>query len=302
MNISHIDLRQLRYFVAVAEELSFTRGAERLHMAQPPLSHQIRQLEMSLSAQLFKRTKRKVERTEAGTYLLAEANRLLRDVQETLSYTQSAARGHIGEVRIGINFSAPLYPKFPKLVARYRRAYPQARLMFREMFYADGIEALYNDDIDICFTRSTEEGARGKIQFQIFAEDVLELCLPRSHPLARRSRITIADLKDDVFLLSPRQAKTPLHDALQKLAHNAGFFLRVSQDTGHFPVMINLVAAGCGVAFLPSSMKSMGAGDVVFKKPADIKPDLRTQPLMLGFRRDDDSAVLKNFLALAKET
>ena len=114
MNINLVDLRQLRYFIAVAEELNFTRAAERLHMAQPPLSRQIGLLESNLNARLFHRTKRKVTLTEAGQYLFKASTRLLRDMQDALMYTQASARGHVGEVRVGINFSAPLYPQFAR--------------------------------------------------------------------------------------------------------------------------------------------------------------------------------------------
>jgi DNA-binding transcriptional LysR family regulator len=226
---------------------------------------------------------------------------LLRDTQDTLIYTQAASRGHVGELRIGINFSAPFYPRFPRLIARYRRQYPQVRLIFREFFYAAGIHALYNGEVDVCFTRLDSPQGKGKIRFQPFADDTLDLCLPRAHPLAAKKRIGMEDLKDELFLLSPRQTKTPLFDELQRMAHKAGFFMRLSQDTAHFPVIINLVAANYGIGFLPPAMKAMATGDVVFKKLDGLKPAVCRQPLALGFSRENDSVLLKNFLEAARE-
>ena len=300
MSINHIDTRHLRYFVAVAEELNFTRAAERLHIAQPPLTRQIQQLEIALNTQLFHRSKRKVTLTKAGQCLFSSANRLLYEMNNALLYAQSAAQGHVGELRIGINFSAPLYPNFPCLIAAYRQQYPEVRLIFKELFYADGIEALHDQTVDLCFTRFDEMGTKGKIQFHPFARDRLDLCLPSTHPLACKKTVRIADLKDDLFLLSPRQMRTTLFEELQKMARKSGFMLQLSQDTGHFPIMINLVAAGYGIAFLPAFMQTMAAGNVVFRKLKGLSPAAQAQPLMLAVRRDNQSVLLKNFLTLSK--
>ncbi|MFY9287449.1 MAG: LysR family transcriptional regulator [Alphaproteobacteria bacterium] len=300
MSINHIELRHLRYFKCVAEERSFTRAAAKLHISQPPLSRQIRILEEALNVQLFRRTKRKVVLTDAGNNFLKTVQKILKNVSDSALEIQGVARGEVGELRIGLLFSASLYPRFAKLVREFRLRYPNVRLIFKEVPYDQGLRLLYNNDVDICFQRPFEVPKDGKIQYQIFSDDHMHLCLSKHHPLARKKTIGIEDLKDELFMINPDQLRSPLYEHLEKLAHKAGFFLQVYKDTATFPVLANLVAAEYGVAFLPTAMGDAAHGEVVFKDITGIKRELCHQPLRVCYRSGDPNLSLKNFLAMAK--
>ena len=300
MSISHIELRHLRYFIKVAEELSFTQAAARLHISQPPLSRQIRYLEESLDVQLFHRTKRKVILTDAGTHFLKVARKLMHDIDDAALKMQAVAQGEIGELRIGLVISASLYPRFSKTVRHFRKLYPNVRQVFKEVPYDLGLKLLYKGEIDLCFQRPFELPKKGKILYQTFADDFVQLCIPKTHNLARKKAITISDLKDQLFLINPDQMRSPLFEQLQHLAHKAGFFLNVYQDTVNFPVLANLVAAGYGVAFLPPSMTDAAHSEILFKNLVGLKREACHQPLVVAYRRGDENIPLKNFLSVAK--
>lgn len=208
MGMNHIELRHLRYFLRVAEERSFTKAAARLHISQPPLSRQIRFLEEELQVQLFRRTKRSVILTEAGAHFLKKVHKILEDADSAALQIQAVARGDIGELTIGVLFSASLYHHFSKTIRDFRRRYPGVRLIFKEVPYDQGLRLLHNRDVDLCFQRPFEVLKNGKTLFQIFADDYLELCLSRNHPLARKKSIVLSDLRDELFLINPDQTRS----------------------------------------------------------------------------------------------
>jgi DNA-binding transcriptional LysR family regulator len=300
MSINHIELRHLRYFIGVAEERSFTRAAARLHISQPPLSRQIMQLEEALDVRLFRRTKRSVDLTDAGTHFLKIARQLLRDINDEALRAQAVARGEVGELKIGLLLSASLYPDFAKKVRRFRTRYPHVRLAFKEAPYDQGTKLLYNGEVDLCFQRPFELPRAGKILYQTFYDDYLQLCLSRHHPLARKKSITVHDLKEQLLLLNPDQMRSQLIEQLQRQAHKAGFLLRVYQDTVNFPVIANLVAAEYGMAFLPPAMSDAAHGEIVFRNLVGLKKAACYQPIIIAYRRESESVALKNFLGVMR--
>jgi DNA-binding transcriptional LysR family regulator len=195
MHINNIDLRQLRYFIAVAEELNFSRAAERLNMSQPPLSLTIKALEEELNTVLFKRTKRKVELTSAGAYLLQSASALLRQMEDTVLYTQAAGRGDVGELRVGTNFSSLLNPRFIELMSEFHRKYPNIRVVLKEMVIEESLKSLAAQQSDLCFVWPYSLSNRGDIKFELFSQESLHLCMSVDHPLAKRKSIKTSDLK-----------------------------------------------------------------------------------------------------------
>jgi len=300
MNISHVDLRHLRYFIAVAEELNFSRAAERLHISQPPLSQTIQNLEASLGVSLFMRTKRKVQLTDAGAWLLPAARKLLQETKETLLHTQAAARGETGELRIGSNFSSPLNPRFAKLISEFRAKHPQVRLLFREALFHEAVAGLQNGTLDLGFTWPIKMQPLGDIHFHLVSQDPLYLCVPAGSRLAKKRKLDITDLQDELLILSSRQTQTELFQQLEAEAHAAGFYLRVTLETVHFPIIINLVAAGYGLGILPRFMGRMAKlEDVVFRPLPALKPALCQIPFVVAYNGAKTSLLVKNFLDIA---
>lgn len=297
MNINNIDMRQLRYFIAVAEELNFSRAAERLNISQPPLSVQIKSLEEQLSVTLLKRTKRKVELTEAGTHLLQAAQDLLGDLQQTLLSTQEVARGQEGEIKIGTNFSSIFYPRFSDMLARYHAAYPNIKISIKEMLSQDAVLALNNRQIDIGFLWPETAYMRGDVEFQEIERVPLELCVSAKNPLVKKKSITIEDLRDQRLLFSARQLRSDFVENLQNKASKKGFELQLYQETAIFPVLVHLVAAGYGLAFLPRFLEVISPGRVKFIPVDGLKVKGSKPALAFAYNKKSITTKAQHFLA-----
>lgn len=250
-----MELRHLRYFVTVAETLNFTRAAERLHIGQPPLSMQIRDLEAEIGAPLFERTRRRVELTEAGKRFLPHAHAILAQAVQAADEARRAARGEVGELRVGITSSLPYTAILPDVLGAFRRRHPEVRLQLREMFTIDQFEALEQDRLDVGLVRYDAAGAPPGIAIREIGRDPLRLVINAGHALAGQSSVAFRDLRDEEFISFPADAGTGLPAILQRLSRAAGFEPRIVQTAREATTQIGLVAAGLGLALLPGPLE-----------------------------------------------
>jgi DNA-binding transcriptional LysR family regulator len=287
-----MELRHLRYFVAVAEELNFTRAAERLHIGQPPLSMQIRDLEVELGVRLFERTKRRVALTEAGRRLLVRARGILDQTRQAADEARRAARGEVGELRIAFTASLPYTSTLPDVLYAYRQRYPQVQLQLREMFTTDQFAALARDTLDVGLVRFGGLDAPAGIALREIGRDPLRLVINAAHRLAGRDQVSFAELRDEGFITHPADAGTGLPAILQRLCREAGFEPRIVQTAREATTQIGLVAAGLGLALLPAPLESVRIPRVRYLPVSDADAyfalavatrDGAAEPLLAGF-------------------
>jgi DNA-binding transcriptional LysR family regulator len=257
---SDIELRHLRYFVAVAEELHFGRAAERLHLAQPPLSQQIRKLEELLGYPLFLRTSRSVKITEAGEAFLQRARRTLRNVQRDLEETRSIARGDVGSLHIGFIGSAVL-STLPTIFRTYRQVYPRVRLHLHESFTSLVMEGLENGSLDAGILRDSDP-AEGFHVTSILSEPFVAV-LPASHACAKQKSISPSSLREDPFIYYPRSAGARAYEKPLTLCEEHGFRPQVVQEASNWLTILRLIGAGLGVTIAPACVRKIASAEVV---------------------------------------
>ena len=251
-----MELRHLRYFVAVAEELHFTRAALRLNIAQPPLSQQIRALEAELGVQLFVRTRRSVALTDAGHALLERSREMLAAAQALPQQLQRVARGEVGLLRIGFSSTLPLTKLLRDVVADHRRSHPDVALNLREMHSQWQFDSLRRGELDVGLVRYNENAPDG-IRLRLLRRDPLRLVVPAGHRFARRKSVSIAACRDEAFIGFPGDAGTGTGPLLKRLAAQAGFEPRIAQEAREATTQIGLVAAGLGIAVLPAPLEAV---------------------------------------------
>ena len=251
-----MELRHLRYFLAVAETLHFSKAAQRLGIAQPPLSQQIRALEGELGVRLFERTRRSVALTDAGHALLGRARELRAATQALPSELQRVARGEVGLLRIGFSSTLPLTKVLRDVVADWRRTHPEVALHLREMHSALQFESLRSGELDVGLVRYNERAPDG-IRLSLLRRDPLRLVVPAGHRFARRKSVPIADCRDEAFIGFPGDAGTGTGPLLKRLCAQAGFEPRIAQEAREATTQIGLVAAGLGIAVLPAPLEAV---------------------------------------------
>jgi DNA-binding transcriptional LysR family regulator len=293
-----MELRHLRYFIAVAEELHFTRAAERLHIGQPPLSHAIQVLEADLGAQLFERTKRSVRLTQAGTLFLLDARRILSLSDQAAETARRAQRGEAGELRIGFTFSTPLTPLFATVINRYRARYPNVTLTLHEMATMRQTEALAQRTLDLGFVRPPEGLVPDGLSLTALREDALMLVLPTSSPLCRKKQVAMREVAALPFVMYPQNAGTGIYPQILRLCRAAGFAPRIGQQAGEASTIVGLVAAGCGVSVLPASFDRIRMDGACYRPIADKGA---TTTLLLAQRTGERTPLADAFIALALE-
>jgi DNA-binding transcriptional LysR family regulator len=298
------DLRQLRYFVAVAETLSFTRAAQALHMSQPPLSQQIQALEAGLDVRLFDRTRRRVVLTEPGRLFLVEARKLLAQAETARRVVTDAAAGFAGQLRLAYAVSVSFHPALPDALLRFRQDASRVRLGLREMYTVEQYDALANGDIDVGFLRGAPRTA---LQAKAFRLDVVDherlvIALPADHPLAGKAALRMRQLASEAFLAQPRELASTLYDRLMHLCTKAGFQPEVRQIAQQLSSLLSLVAAGLGIALVPASLCAVRLSGVSFVPVDDADAWLL---LAVASRAGDPSPALDAFLrtvAASKQT
>jgi len=290
-----MELRHLRYFVAVADELHFTRAAEKLGIQQPPLSQQIRQLEEELGTRLFRRLTRGVEMTPSGNFLLKEAREILQHVERTMAAVQGLARGTSGHIRVGFSNASYFNPVVSQVIHDYRQRYPDVVLTPVQSVTADLVQALHEARVDVAFLRAPfdDEG----LASDLLVEEPLVAVLPAGHPLAAKRRVALESLSKEPFLLFPRSTSPGFYDAIIATCQQAGFSPRLGQETPDIPSIVHLVGAGFGVSVIPKALSQIKAEGVAYLSIAGERPMAQTR---LGYRRDDQSQALRNFVATAR--
>lgn len=288
-----IDLRQLRQFVAVAEEGHFGRAAERLGMAQPPLSQAILRLEQQVGHALFTRRPR-VRLTAAGEVLLGTARRTLAQVEAGVDAARRAGRGEAGRLTIG--FAASVLPGvLPGIVRAYRDAYPGVELRLRELATAAQADALRDGSIDVGFLRQPAEDA--ELACEPLLREPFAAVLPPGHPLGAARRVRLGALAGEPFVLFPRAVAPTLHDQVNALCAAAGFAPRIVQEAQEWLTIVGLVEAGLGVSVVPASFRRLRWGGVVYRP---LTPTGAATVVSLCWRRADLSPTAAAFVQTAR--
>jgi len=294
-----MELRHLRYFIAVAEEAHITRAAERLGIQQPPLSQQIRALERELEVQLFRRKPRGVELTDAGQAFLERARAILDQVDRAFATTRRTARGEQGRVVVGFTSSAPFHPFVPRVIRAFREMSPLVSLVLEESGSSDLVQGLHNEEIDAAFIRSPLADVVGLVVRPLLEEDMV-VALPAAHPLAGAGTdaLPLTTLANETFILYKRPGGPGLYDTIITACRGAGFSPAVGQEAPRIISTLNLVAAGLGVSIVPASLQRLQMDGVVYRPIADSE-QLKA-PLILACRPGENSAAVQRFIELVQ--
>ncbi|WP_031360880.1 LysR family transcriptional regulator [Caballeronia sordidicola] len=287
-----MELRHLRYFVAVAEERNFTRAAERLHMAQPPLSRSIQQLEETLEVQLFQRDSRPLKLTETGKFFYAHAVQLLAQTAELESMTRRV--GNI-ERSLSVGFvGSTLYGMLPKIIRRFRDENATVELSLHEMSTMDQIRALKDGQIDIGFGRIRHEDVN--IRRVILREEKMIVALPEGHPLSLLKPIlALSDLVSETLIIFPKSPRPSYADQVLSVFQDRGLKPRRIYEVRELQIALGLVAAGEGISVVPSSVYGLKRDDVSYKELDD--PTL-VSPIIMSMRMLDESRDIQEMLEL----
>lgn len=293
-----MELRQLKQFVAVADLLSFRRAAERLHMAQPPLSVAIRKLEDELGAELFERRGRTIRLTPAGHEALRTSRRCLADADEVRRATLSAAKGESGRVRVGFVGSAT-YSVLPRLIPAFRRRYPGIDLELRESTNLELLALLEQERLDVGLLRYPTASASA-LNFQVVERDVFHAVVPKKHPLAAQRSVSLKALAQEP-LIDYASTKVPgLHAMVMLAFQHAGLSPRVVQEATQVQTVVSLVESGLGVALVPSVSSRFASKNVVFR-PVRGLPAAAAISIALAYRAQNESAAAKRFREVGAE-
>jgi DNA-binding transcriptional LysR family regulator len=291
-----IEFRHLRSFLAVADQLHFGRAAEQLHITQPPLTRQIKQLEGLLGGvALFDRTHRSVTLTDAGERFVEEARRLLDQLTQSVEVTQRVARGESGRLRIGFVTTAD-YHVLPALLTAFAKRYPGVDVELLELTGDEQLRQLAAGTLDVGILIPSEKDSNLGY-FPLYREPLVAV-VPRAHRLARRrGSISRRALRGESFVLFPRILAPSLYDKIIAYLANAGFSPTVSQEARQMQTIIGLVAGGMGVSVVPDCMQNLGRKDVVYKRLEPKTPEITT---MLVWRRCQTSAVVDSLLGVCR--
>ena len=292
-----MELRHLRYFTAVAEELHFGRAAERLHMAQPPLSQHILNLERELGVKLFARTKRKVELTDAGRVFLADVRLILSRTEQAIHNAQRASRGEFGRLIVGFVLSATC-SLIPAILRVFRERYPAVELVLEEITTEQGLTALTEGQMQLCFIRLPVPDLDASLLLESVLKEKIVLALPAGHSLTARAKVPLRLLANEPFIIFPRGQGKGFYDHLVSLCRQAGFSPKVAQEAGQMQTILSLVAAGLGVALIPASVQSLRSEGVVYKPLGEQVPGTG---IAMIWQRRDESIMLKNFARVVRE-
>ena len=294
MNIP--DLRQLRYFMAVAERLHFGHAADALHISQPPLSRAIRGLEDELGVALFVRTRRRVELTAQGARLLEEARRVTGQLERTVRELRAMATGEQARLRIGF-VSLADYGLLPELLKSYKAAQPGVTLSLREMLSPEQAAGLAGGELDFGLLLPPVDGA-SNLEHLVVQRERFVVALPARHRLAAgESKLGLRELAGEPFVTIPRQIAPRLYDIVAQLAAQAGISINVAQEAIQMQTVVSLVSSGLGAAVVPASVANLGRRGVVYRELADRHPRL---DLWLAWRRGPLAPAAREFVAQAR--
>jgi LysR family transcriptional regulator, benzoate and cis,cis-muconate-responsive activator of ben and cat genes len=284
-----MDLRVLRYFVTVAAEGSFSRAAEKLNMAQPPLSRQVQQLEDELGVQLLNRS-RPITLTDPGRHLLEQARQILNRVEEAKASTQRIARGMVLRFNIGF-VASTLYDTLPDLIRRFRIAAPGADVQLLEMITLEQMAALKDGRIDVGFGRLRFED--DAIARMVIREESLCLAVPIDHRLAKAKKLKLQQTVGEPLILYPNSPRPSFADQVLAFFADAAIEPTVGMEVRELQTALSLVASGAGVSIVPVSVRRLGRSDVRY---VDLdEPDMRS-PIIMSYRKNDSSPLLAQLM------
>lgn len=291
-----MEFRQLKYFIAVAEELNIGRAATRLHISHPPLTRQIQQLEEELGVQLFIRTPRGMELTPAGELLLEEARNIRSVVEQATERTQRAGQGKLGRLDIGI-FGSAIIDIIPRVLAEFRAAYPEVKVVLHSMNKSEQIEALRQRRINVGFNRVLTP--LPDIASELVTTESLLLAISADHPLAGKAVVPFASLADHPLVVFPTGSRPSFIDRVIGLCQQVGFVPQISQEVGDVVSAVALVASGFGACLVSKSTSVLTLPGVVYR-PLSGLPENAQIDLSCIYRSDDRSPILAEFLGVVR--
>jgi len=289
-----MELRHLRYFIAVAEELHFGRAARRVHISQPPLSQQIRQLEEELHVELFYRTKRKVELTDAGRVLAGEARIILRQIEHAAALAVEADRSKLSRLVVGC--SPANTHVVLKILTAFARLYPDVHLVVKSLATPQQVDALRKGHIDVGFLTLPVD--REGLEIEVILQERLLIALSQKHPLSARRRLPLRALGNETLIVFPLLLSPARYEKITSLCRNAGFSLHAVHEVDSIYTMLELISAGLGVSLLRSSVQQIRKKGVVFRE-LEKSPIVETA---VAYRRGNRPKVLPLFVEVSKTT
>jgi len=291
-----MELRHLRYFVAVADSLNFTKAAEKLHLAQPSLTRQIQNLEDEIGVRLLNRSKKHVALTEEGRAFLVDARRVIALAEESIQAVQRLSRGETGQLNIGYlsNFDFDL---LPRTLASFRQVHPHVALNLFDMTPAEQFRALDARKIDLGFVGIRVPSATRQLEWECIARHKTVAVLPLRHPLAKKRRIRLEDLKSMFFVGMSEKTHPGFRDWLAQTCQPAGFTPRILQDADLEPGLMRFVAEGFGVTLAREQIKNLPHPGVVFRA---LVPSV-TAEYWIAWNKENESAALRQFIDVLKK-
>ena len=288
-----MELRHLRYFVAVAEELHFGRAAMRLHIAQPPLSRQIRDLERDVGTPLFERVPRGVQLTPAGRAFLPEARLTLAQAARAQRTAERAARGEIGRLRVGFVEAATYSHVLPEVLGFFRMHLPNIGISLFEMDSHQQADAFRDGRIDLGILHSVPADADRQLHVEPVYTDPMIAAVPGTHRLAEQARFTLANFAGESFVFFTRPGSPRLYDDILASCRGAGFNPRIVQEATAWHTLASLVGAGVGLAFVPRSLTNFQRPGVVYRSVRSLSVGMEMSAV---WRRGDKSPVRERFV------
>lgn len=293
-----MELRHLRYFVAVATELHFTRAAQCLGIGQPPLSQQIQQLEREIGAQLFIRDRRGVTLTEAGHAFLSEARQVLDGAERAKETARRIANGEVGTLSLGFTVSASIHPFVPRLIRTFRSRYPGVGVSLVEQSTLELMQRVHHGSVDLAFVRAPTADMPGVCVETLLSEPMLAV-IPATHPLANRPSIDLCELADEMFIFYPRKVGVGLYNAVVQACETAGFTPAEGIEAPQLTSVVTFVAAGMGVSVIPATMSQLQAEGVCYLPLTGLSPIAN---LAIAYRIKGQSMALSYAISLTRQS
>jgi DNA-binding transcriptional LysR family regulator len=294
-----MELRQLRYFVTLAEDLHFGKAAARLGIAQPALTQQIKVLESIFGTKLFLRTKRSVALTPAGALVLSEARQVLRQAGHTRAVAMQAGRGELGVLEVGFVGSAIFSGVIASTIFAYRQTRPRVDIHLHEMGIAQQMKALEENKLDIGFIRPPVLQRPAGILIEPITSERIVLAIHETHPLAHRKDLHVEDLSEELFIVPSLHPGTGFYAHCEAVWRDAGFQPRVEQKTPQLATICSLVAAGAGIALMPESVMRLQLPNVCFRTLDGV---VQRSQLAIAYRQGEGAPAIKGFIAEVSQT
>jgi DNA-binding transcriptional LysR family regulator len=292
-----VEYRHLKFFVAVAEELHFTRASVRLRIAQPHLSQEIRRLEREIGVELFVRTKRSVALTPAGRAFLERVRIVLDNTADAVYAAQRASRGETGRISLG-SMSVAAIGVIPNAIARFRSAYPDVEILLKDVNSEEGLEAVRTGQLDLCLLHPPRIVDPVLNIETLWLEPLVAVLSPK-HPLADKQRISLQRLRSEPWLINHRETGSRLYDEVIAACAAAGFEPRIAQRTTRMTTTISMVASGIGVTLLPITAARLAFAGAVYRQ---LRPPGSSVPVAFAWRQDQTAPVLAHFMAVVRHS